>query len=97
MIAGDYPGDGQPKPVQFPDPSVAELGGRFALLPLAKLIELKIASGMSAQHRYKDLGDVVELIKVRALPENYGDQLDPYVRDRFRGLWGDAQVAAAEE
>lgn len=48
LIAGDYPGDGKPKPVRFPDPSVAIRGARVALLPPERLIELKLASGMSA-------------------------------------------------
>src|SRR5207245_5103196 len=47
LTTGDYPGDGKPKPVSFPDPTEASLildGVRCLTLP--KLIELKIASGM---------------------------------------------------
>src|SRR4051794_33590445 len=55
VLAGEYPGDGLPKPVVFPDPATTAVRGeRAALLPLAKLIELKLASGMSAPHRLKD-------------------------------------------
>ena len=59
VLAGEYPGDGNPKPVVFPDPATAAVrGARVALLPLPRLIELKLASGMTAPHRLKDLADV---------------------------------------
>ena len=65
IVTGGYPGDGKPKPVRFPDPGeVAVRGAEVALLPLAKLVELKLASGMSAPHRLRDLADVLELIRV---------------------------------
>src|SRR5438094_5136107 len=67
MIAsGEYPGDGKPKPVSFPTPPEATVeidGVRFATLE--KLIELKLASGMTASDRLKDLADVQELIKIK--------------------------------
>src|SRR5262245_45913089 len=77
LIAGDYPGDGRPKPVRFPDPAeVAVRGARVALLPVVKLVELKLASGLSTIHRAKDLGDVVELIKHAKLARALADELD---------------------
>src|SRR5215468_2588301 len=52
LLAGEYPGDGKPKPVRFPDPAaVAVRGEHGAFLPLETLIELKLASGLSAPHR----------------------------------------------
>jgi hypothetical protein len=66
---GHYPGDDKPKPIAFPDPSTTALrGARFALLPMPRFIELKLASGMVAPHRAKDLVDVQELIKSAGLP-----------------------------
>ena len=97
VLAGDYPGDGREKPVQFPDPAaVAVKGETLALVPLDTLIELKIASGMTAPHRLRDLADVIELIRANALPANYLERLDPYVRDRFAELWRAAQVIERE-
>jgi hypothetical protein len=88
LMTGDYPGDGQPKPVRFPDPAkVAIRNGGPALIPLAKLIELKLASGMSSVHRAKDIGDVVELIKHARPARELGDELDPSVRDRYFEIW----------
>jgi hypothetical protein len=94
VLAGEYPGDGKPKPVAFPDPArVAVRGRRVALLPLEKLIELKLASGMSAPHRLKDLADVLELIRALALPLDRAAALDASVRPKFEELWRAAQTA----
>lgn len=88
VLTGGFPGDGRPKPVAFPDPAVAaERGARVALLPLPTLVELKLASGMTAPHRLKDLADVQELIRILALPRTFVDRLHPYVHDRFLELW----------
>jgi hypothetical protein len=93
VLAGTYPGDGQPKPVAFPDPATsAERGARIALLPLPTLVELKLASGMTAPHRLKDLADVLEVIRVLRLPREFGENLNPYVRERFLELWRAAQI-----
>jgi hypothetical protein len=56
---GRFPGDDKPKPIAFPDPATVALrGDRFSLLPMARFIELKLASGTVAAHRAKDLVDV---------------------------------------
>jgi hypothetical protein len=98
VLAGDYPGDGLPKPVSFPDPAAAAIRGeRVAMLPLPRLIELKLASGMTAPHRLKDLADVLEIIRILELPAGLVDELDPFVRDKYRELWQAAQAEEREE
>jgi len=97
VLAGTYPGDGQPKPVAFPDPAAAsQRGARIALLPLPTLVELKLASGMTAPHRLKDLSDVLELIRALGLPAELAVDLNPYVRDKYLELWRAAQVRDPE-
>jgi len=97
VLAGAYPGDGQPKPVAFPDPaSAAARGSSVALLPLPTLIELKLASGMTAPHRLKDLADVLELIRILKLPVEMSADLNPYVREKYVELWRAAQVRDSE-
>ena len=88
IVAGEYPGDGKPKPVSFPVPADAsvEIDG-VRVVTLEKLIELKLASGMTAPDRLKDLADVQELIKVRSLTADFAGQLNPYVREKFLELW----------
>lgn len=86
--AGTFPGDGRPKPVAFPDPSVAELRGRVRIVGFARLIELKLASGMSAADRLRDLADVQEMIRALALPREFGGRLDGSVRGEYERLWG---------
>ena len=97
LIAGEFPGDGLPKPVAFPDPAgVAVEGGRFRILSLHTLVELKLASGMSAPHRLKDLADVLELVRAAKLPADLAASLDPSVRDKYLELWRAAQIQDPE-
>ena len=88
LVAGEYPGEGQPKPVQFPRPDTvsesSQEGIRF--VNLKTLIELKLASAKSAAHRIKDRADVLELIHSPALPAEFANQLDRYVQQEFRDL-----------
>ena len=93
LIAGEYPGDGKPKPVVFPDPAkVAEKVDGLWLMALPRLIELKLASGMSAPHRMKDLADVLELIRAAHLPAALANDLDASVREKYSELWLAAQA-----
>jgi len=87
MTTGEYPGDGKPKPVSMPSPSEAstEIDG-IKFVTLEKLIELKLASGISAAHRLKDLADVQELIKFRRLDADFASRLNPYVRAKYLEL-----------
>lgn len=97
VLTGDYPGDGKPKPVRFPDPAEVAVRGKEArFLPLGTFLELKLASGMSAPHRLKDLADVQELIKAAKLPRELCEQLDPWVRDKYLELWDSAQSTGDE-
>jgi hypothetical protein len=87
IASGGYPGDGKPKPVSFPEPSGESVeidGVKFPTLE--RLLELKLASGMTAPDRLKDLADVQELIKVRGLTNEFAERLDPYVRGKFLEL-----------
>jgi hypothetical protein len=87
MTTGEYPGDGKPKPVSMPEPDKAstEIDG-IRFVTLEKLIELKLASGISAPDRLKDLADVQELIKIRKLDAEFASKLNPYVRAKYREL-----------
>jgi len=87
LLSGDYPGDGKPKPVRFPDPSVAIRGSGVMILPIRDLVELKLASGMTNPDRLKDLADVQELIRSADLQLELRNELDPMVRDRYAEIW----------
>jgi len=92
LVTGGIPGDGVPRGVSFPDPAAAaiELAGK-RYLALARLIELKLASGLSAPDRPRDLDDVIQLIRRNGLGEQLADALHPYVQPKYRELWGYAQ------
>jgi len=94
LIVGDFPGDGLPKPVAFPTPeSVSERNDEgLSFISLKTLIELKLASGMTAVHRPRDFDDVIQLIRVNKLSREFEQQLNPYVGTKFEELWNAAQV-----
>ncbi len=87
ITTGEYPGDGRPKPVVFPNPaeSSVEIDG-IRTITLEKLMELKLASGMTGLGRRRDLADVQELIRVRDLDAAFAERLDPSVRPLYEEL-----------
>lgn len=96
ITTGEYPGDGHPKAVAFPDPAkVAVDLGDYSVVGLECLIELKLASGLSAEHRrLRDLADVQQLIETLDLPLELSTQLNPSVSDEYIHLWQLAQQAS---
>jgi hypothetical protein len=92
LLTGDYPGDGLPKPVRFPDPAdvAVDIDG-LQTLGLPELIELKLASGMTAPDRPRDFDDVIQLVRALRLSDKFSQQLNPWVRVKFLELWGYAQ------
>lgn len=88
LVTGDFPGDGRPKPVQFPEPqTVATELGDIKYLNLPALLEMKLASGMTNPERFKDLVDVQGLIRLLPLPQVYAEHLNPYVHAQYGELW----------
>ena len=92
LVTGGIPGDGTDRGVAFPDPAhvALEIHGRMHV-SLARLLELKLAAGLSAPDRPRDFADVIQLIRKNALGEHFVDQLHPYVQPKYRELWGYAQ------
>lgn len=97
ITTGEYPGDGLPKSVQFPNPSddFVIIDG-VKTITLEKLIELKLASGLTAPDRLKDLADVQEMIKTKSLDASFAERLDASVRDKFLELYRTVQQAKQE-
>ena len=88
ISAGEFPGDGKPKPVVFLDFAEASvIIDGVKTISFEKLVELKLASGMSASDRIKDLGDVQELIKLKKLDEHFAERLNEYVRSKYLELY----------
>ena len=88
ITAGEFPGDGLPKPVSFPEPEGQTVKEDDVLvINLEKLIELKLASGLSATHRMRDLADVQDLIIALNLPLEFKDKLDESVRPEYQRIW----------
>ena len=87
ILTGGYPGDGKPKSVVFPDPAEnsVDIDG-IKTITLTKLVELKLASGMTGAGRRKDLADVQELIRVHGLQASFAEQLDSSVQVMYLEL-----------
>jgi hypothetical protein len=93
LLAGQFPGDGKPKPVRFPDPGMVPRGEEpYRIVDLRTLIELKLASGLSAPDRLLDLADVIALVRANGLGEEFASSLDPSVREKYVELWRAAQT-----
>jgi hypothetical protein len=96
VTSGEYPGDGLPKPVAFPDPAAPGVAVKIEglwVVSLETLIELKLASGTSAPHRLRDLADVQDMIIRLGLPLVLADSLDASVQAAYRDLWDKAQTS----
>lgn len=61
-------------------------------ISLQALLELKIASGITAPHRPRDLDDAIQLIRINGLPQNCSETINPYGAQKFVELWQAAQV-----
>jgi hypothetical protein len=87
ITTGEYPGDGKPKPISFPDPTESRIViAGVNTVTLEMLINLKLASGMTDPGRLKDLADVQELIKIKGLESPFAERLHPFVREKFLEL-----------
>ena len=92
LVAGEFPGDGRPKPIRFPEPaSVPRSDDPYRVLDLRTLVELKLAAGISAPDRLQDLADVLALIRANALSGAFAERLDASVREKYGELWIAAQ------
>jgi hypothetical protein len=79
LVTGLFPGTGKPGPVAYPDPDqVSETIARFRVVDLTTLVQLKLAA-----RRYRDFGDVVELIRFNHLDESFAERLHRSVRRDF--------------
>jgi hypothetical protein len=69
--------------------AIEQAGRKY--VSLAALVELKLASGLTAPDRPRDFDDVIQLIRSNRLGEHFADGLHAYVQPRYRELWGYAQ------
>lgn len=96
LIAGQYPGDGKPGPIAFPEPHTASLvidGMRVLTLP--KWTELKLISGRLPARR-RDWADVQDAIRTLKLPHEFSNELDLSLRDSYNQLWDEVQTDTDE-
>lgn len=101
LVSGEFPGDGLPKPVSFPQLTHEagfnwiEIEGGVRVLGLVEMVSIKLASAASAPHRRKDAADVSALIEAQHLPREFVLELDVSVRPLFVQLWEELQQKRA--
>jgi hypothetical protein len=93
ITTGEYPGDGKPKSISYPDPTHAsvEING-IRVIQLEKFIELKLTSGLTGEGRLKDLADIQELIRHARLSADLVGGLHESVRQEYLKRWRAAQA-----
>jgi hypothetical protein len=88
LVAGEHPPGGKSTPVTLPDPmSVGLVLEGIPFVGVPSLLDMKLASALSSPWRVCYLADAVELIRVLKLPADVVDQLNPFVREKYRELW----------
>ncbi|WP_459557738.1 DUF4211 domain-containing protein [Lacunimicrobium album] len=88
LLAAERAGKGQAVHIADPADSrfVEQIEG-FSVLKLAKLIEMKLASGTGSIRRtHKDFADIVELIVANKLDKSFSRYLHKTVRETFKQL-----------
>jgi hypothetical protein len=98
LITGQFPGDGKPSDLPFPEPSEAgiEIDG-ISYLSLDSLINLKLASGLTNPLRAKDIGDVIALIEIVKPPRELVEKLAHSTREKYLELWDAVEAARGSE
>jgi hypothetical protein len=87
LISGELAGNRRKnRSVTFPDPSEAAIQNDLLTVSLPRLIELKLVTW-----RYKDWGDVVELIRRNSLSETLTEQMDASVGSAYLQCYDQAQ------
>jgi hypothetical protein len=98
LIAGQTAGKGSEVSVSQPSGDLnVELIEGLTVVRLSRLIEMKIACGMSNLRRtHKDFADVVELIAIRHLDGSFAHYLHKSLRPTFRELVRNASASHNE-
>lgn len=82
MYSGEKAGNN--KGIEFPEPCKIDNGNN--VMTLKSLVEFKLCSGLLA-NRYKDYGDVQDLIKENHLPKNYAKDFRNDLKELYEHLW----------
>lgn len=93
LISGSKAGKDSEATIPEPtgDLNIEEREG-LSVVKLSRLIEMKIASGLGSVRRtHKDFADVVELIAIRNLNNEFARYLHKSIRQTFKELMRSAQ------
>ncbi len=89
LFSGEPEGIDWAKAICFPDPSdersLAEIDG-FPTVVLIRLLEMKLACGLSNLRRPRDVDDALRLMELHHLDKRFAARLHPLLRKDFKRL-----------
>lgn len=89
LFTGEPEGIDWAKAIRFPDPSddraTAEIDG-FPTVVLIRLLEMKLACGLSNPRRAQDIADALQLMDIHELDKRFAPRLHPLLRREFKRL-----------
>jgi hypothetical protein len=89
LITGEPEGIDWAKAIHFPDPvdaRVVETIDDFPTVVLARILEMKLACGLSNPRRPRDIDDALRLMEVHELDKRFVTRLHPLLRKDFKRL-----------
>jgi len=89
LIAGEPEGLDWAKQIEFPDPGESQTTSTiegFTAVRLARLVEMKLACGLSNPRRAQDVADVLKLIDLHDLDKRFAAKLHRSLRADFKRL-----------
>lgn len=89
LLTGEPEGIDWAKQIPFPDPSDAQICSTldgFKTVRLARLVEMKLACGLSNPRRPRDVDDALRLIEVNELDKRFAGKLHRLLRTEFKRL-----------
>jgi predicted nucleotidyltransferase len=89
IYEGEISGDGI-NGLKFVNPkSISTHINGFPYISLKNLIEYKLSSGIYGHQRYKDIDDIIELIKRNNLKKNFANNFRKDLQEKYIELWNE--------
>lgn len=91
LYSGEYAGD--PRGIEYLDPDIISEMHQDGLkyITLKDLIRYKLSAGIYG-NRYKDFGDIQDLIKTNKLSFNYANKFREDLKEKYQQIWKETEL-----